>query len=44
MRGVLHTKLSGLNKSDLEGPSRAPHRSAEAPAERSGELGQKALW
>lgn len=29
MQGVLHIKLSGLNKSDLEGASRASHRAEE---------------
>lgn len=43
MQGVFRTELSGLKKSDLEGPSRAPHRAKEAQAERAGDLGQKAV-
>lgn len=42
MQGILRTDLSGLSKSDLEGPSGASHRAEEAQAERSAELGQKA--
>lgn len=42
MEGVLRIELSGLNKNDLEGASRASHRVEEAQAERSRELGQRA--
>lgn len=48
MQGVLRrTDLSGLNKSDLEGASRASHGAEEAQAERSGRTWAEscpALW
>lgn len=37
MQGVLRIELSGLNKNDLEGASRASHRAEEAQAERTRE-------